>query len=121
LIARCKAKVAERPRRVATTEQLKNGVPLFLEQLTRTPQAEEDGEAWESLKISGASGGDTVSLSEIGVTAAATGIGRWIAKGSVEADDGVLTVRDVPGTGCVFTVGTRAIASDTCWPCCPTR
>lgn len=73
LIARCKAKVAERPRRAATTEQLKNGVPLFLEQLTRTLQAEEDGEAWESLKISGASGGDSASLSEMGVTAAAHG------------------------------------------------
>ena len=40
LIARCKAKVAERPRRAATTEQLHNGIPLFLEQLTRTLQAE---------------------------------------------------------------------------------
>jgi signal transduction histidine kinase len=73
LIARCKAKVAERPRRAATTEQLRNGIPLFIEQLTRTLQAEEDGEAWQSLKISGASGGDAASLSEIGVTAAAHG------------------------------------------------
>ena len=73
LIARCKAKVAERPRRAATTEQLHNGIPLFLEQLTRTLQAEEDGEAWQSLKISGASGGDAASLSEIGITATAHG------------------------------------------------
>lgn len=73
LIARCKAKVAERPRRAATPEQLKNGVPLFLDQLTRTLQAEEEGEAWESLKISGASGGDSAALSEMGVTAAAHG------------------------------------------------
>lgn len=73
LIARCKAKVAERPRRAATPEQLRNGIPLFLEQLTRTLQAEEDGEAWESLKISGASGGDAASLSQIGVTATAHG------------------------------------------------
>ena len=42
LIERCKAKVAERPRRAATSEQLKNGVPLFLGQLIRTLQAEED-------------------------------------------------------------------------------
>ena len=73
LIARCKAKVAERPRRAATPEQLKNGVPLFLYQLTKTLQAEEDGEAWESLRISGASGGDTDSLSVMGVTATAHG------------------------------------------------
>lgn len=73
LIARCMAKVAERPRRAATAEQLKNGIPLFLEQLIRTLHAEEDGEAWESLKISGASGGDVRSLSEIGVGATAHG------------------------------------------------
>ncbi len=31
-------------------------------------------------------------------------MGLSIAKASVEADDGVLTVRDLPGTGCVFTI-----------------
>ena len=73
LIARCKAKVAQRPRRAATEEQLKNGVPLFLEQLRRTLVAEEEGQAGESLEISGASGGDAQALSEMGVTAAAHG------------------------------------------------
>lgn len=73
LIARCKAKVAQRPRRAATEEQLKNGVPLFLEQLRRTLVAEEEGQAGESLSISGASGGDAQALSEMGVTAAAHG------------------------------------------------
>ena len=73
LIARCKAKVSRRPRRAATEGQLKNGVPLFLEQLRRTLVAEEDGQAGESLSISGASGGDAHSLSEMGVTAAAHG------------------------------------------------
>ena len=73
LIARCKEKVAERPSRAATPDQLRNGVPLFLQQLILTLRAEEDGEAWESLRISGASGGDAGSLSEMGVTAAAHG------------------------------------------------
>jgi len=73
LIARCKAKVAQRPYRQATEEQLKNGVPLFLEQLRRTLQAEEADEDAESLKISGGSGGDSLSLSEVGVSAAAHG------------------------------------------------
>lgn len=73
LIARCKAKVAQRPKRAATEEQLKNGVPLFLEQLRRTLVAEEGGEAAESLKISGGAGGHAQSLSEMGVTAAAHG------------------------------------------------
>ena len=73
LIARCKAKVAQRPYRAATTEQLANGVPLFLDQLTKTLQAEEDGEVGESLRISGAAGGDTAQLSEMGIGAAAHG------------------------------------------------
>ncbi len=73
LIARCKAKVAERPRRAATTEQLANGVPLFLTQLTRTLQAEDEGEDAQSVLISGPSGGDVTRLSEMGVTATAHG------------------------------------------------
>ncbi len=73
LVARCKAKVAERPTRAATPKQLRNGIPLFLGQLIRTLQAEEDGEAWESLKISGASSGDVASLSQMGVAATAHG------------------------------------------------
>lgn len=32
------------------------------------------------------------------------GLGLSIARRAVEADGGSLTVRDVPGTGCVFTV-----------------
>jgi hypothetical protein len=51
LIARCKLKVAQRPKRGATHLQLANGIPLFLEQLTRTLAAEEadEGEGdWDS-------------------------------------------------------------------------
>jgi len=32
------------------------------------------------------------------------GLGLSIARQSIEADFGALTVRDVPGTGCVFTI-----------------
>jgi signal transduction histidine kinase len=73
LINRCKAKVALRSQHTASAEQLSKGVPLFLEQLIRTLRAEDDGEDDESLRISGASGGDTLALSEIGVSAAAHG------------------------------------------------
>jgi signal transduction histidine kinase len=73
LIERCKTKVSRRPRRHATEDQLKNGVPLFLEQLTRTLAAEQRDERSESLRISGASGGDVLAMSEIGVGAAAHG------------------------------------------------
>jgi signal transduction histidine kinase len=73
LIARCKAKVAVRPQRQATAEQLANGVPMFLDQLTRTLAAEEAGESEKSLAISGASGGDGLALSQIGVSATSHG------------------------------------------------
>lgn len=73
LIQRCKAKVAQRPRRAATQQQLSNGVPIFLEQLQRTLEAEEGDDQGASLQISGASGGDSAALSEMGVSAAAHG------------------------------------------------
>ncbi|MCE9657254.1 MAG: HAMP domain-containing histidine kinase [Burkholderiales bacterium] len=73
LIARCKLKVAQRPKRGATTQQLSNGIPLFLDQLTRTLAAEEADETAESLRISGPSGGDSLALSEMGVTDTAHG------------------------------------------------
>ncbi|MGJ7510289.1 sensor histidine kinase [Variovorax sp. GT1P44] len=73
LIARCKAKVAQRPRRAATEVQLANGIPLFLDQLMRTLQAQDNGELDESFRISGAAGGDAAALSEMGLSAAAHG------------------------------------------------
>lgn len=73
LIDRCKAKVAERPYRAATPQQLANGIPMFLEQLTRTLQAEEEGDDAEGVRISGPAGGDVTALSQIGVTATAHG------------------------------------------------
>ena len=73
LLARCKAKVANRPQRAATEAQLRNGIPLFLDQLQRTLEAEEADDHAQSLEISGASGGLASSLSEIGVSATAHG------------------------------------------------
>jgi hypothetical protein len=73
LIARCKYKVAQRSRRAATMQQLEHGIPLFIDQLTRTLEAEELGQDAESIRISGAAGGDAHALSEIGVSAAAHG------------------------------------------------
>lgn len=74
LIKRCAEKVAKRPARNATTEQLRNGIPMFLDQLTRTLEAEQDDGAAAGRKISGASGGDGAALSEMGVSAAAHGM-----------------------------------------------
>jgi len=73
LIARCIEKVAKRPKRAATPQQLKNGIPMFIDQLTRTLAAEQNNEDGISLQISGPSGGDISKLSEMGLTAAAHG------------------------------------------------
>ncbi|KWT78955.1 MULTISPECIES: sensor histidine kinase [unclassified Variovorax] len=73
LIERCKAKVAQRPRRAATAAQLANGVPMFLDQLMRALEAQENGEFDESFRISGATGGHAGDLSEMGRSAAAHG------------------------------------------------
>jgi signal transduction histidine kinase len=73
LVTRCKAKVALRARRHATDEQLKNGIPLVIDQLTRTLVAEQSNEDALDLQISRASGGDALARSEVGVAAAAHG------------------------------------------------
>ena len=73
LVSRCKSKVALRPRRAATEHQLANGIPLFLEQLIRTLAAEEEDKPADSIRISGPSGGDSLTLSEMGVSATAHG------------------------------------------------
>lgn len=73
LIARCKAKVARRPRRAATAQQLAHGIPLFLEQLTSTLEAEHQGDVAEGERISGPAGGDVTALSLIGSSATAHG------------------------------------------------
>jgi signal transduction histidine kinase len=39
------------------------------------------------------------------------GLGLSIARRSVEANDGTLSVRDIPGTGCVFTIDLPRYAS----------
>ena len=73
LIRRCAAKVAMRPLRQPTELQLANGIPLFLAQLQRTLEAEELDHKVESLRISGASGGGTATVSEMGVSATVHG------------------------------------------------
>ena len=65
LIARCIEKVAKRPKRAATTEQLKNGIPMFIDQLTRTLKAEQRNEDATSLQISGPAGGDASNTNPV--------------------------------------------------------
>jgi signal transduction histidine kinase len=72
LIERCRVKVAQRPSRGATSQQLRSGVPLFLDQLIQTLRLEQTAEPLDSRKISGPAGGET-SFSEMGVSAAQHG------------------------------------------------
>lgn len=69
LIARCAAKVAKRPTRNASQKQLETGIPIFLEQLIQTLDAESDGDASEGVRISGPAGGEHTTVSEIRFTA----------------------------------------------------
>lgn len=73
LIARCIEKVAQRPKRAATKQQLDNGIPMFIDQLIRTLEAEQSGEVGAGSVISGPSGGHESRLSEMGISAAAHG------------------------------------------------
>jgi signal transduction histidine kinase len=72
LTARCRAKVALRPGRSASTEQLENGVPMFLEQLIRTLLIEQSSTPSNSVAVSGPAGG-VPATSEMGSTAARHG------------------------------------------------
>ena len=43
-------------------------------------------------------------FTQMGADTSGLGLGLSISRRSVEANHGVLSVRDVPGTGCVFTI-----------------
>lgn len=66
LVARCRAKAAQRSTRGVPVEKLEHGVSVFLEQITRTLEIEQGPEPTRSRRISGQSGGGKPTLSEIG-------------------------------------------------------
>lgn len=71
---RCREKVAARPHRLPPNkQQMEQGIPLFLDQLIRTLQAEHKGKMAEALALSGPSSGDRGNHAELGVTAAIHG------------------------------------------------
>ncbi|NIA00404.1 sensor histidine kinase [Massilia sp. CCM 8734] len=72
LTKRCQAKVGERAGRSATELQLKDGIPLFLDQLIRTLEIEQTSTPFDSRRISGPAGGGT-ALYEVSVSAAQHG------------------------------------------------
>ncbi len=73
LIARCTSKAAARAPAAAGALPVATGVPVFLEQLQRTFEAEARALSADSLRIPGASGGDGDTPSEMGTAAATHG------------------------------------------------
>src|SRR5688500_19472932 len=73
LIARCRAKVAQRAPPGMPEKELEHGITVFLEQLIKTLQVEQTSQPMLSRKVSGPSGGGKPALSEIGETAAQHG------------------------------------------------
>ena len=70
---RCRDKVAARPDRLPNKRQLDQGIPMFLDQLIRTLQAESEGNAGEGLAVSGPPSGDPFNHAELGASAAIHG------------------------------------------------
>ena len=71
LAQRCRVKVGQRVGRSATETQLRDGIPLFLDQLIRTLEIEQTSHPLDSRRISGPAGGGTGS--EVSVSAAQHG------------------------------------------------
>lgn len=72
VILRCRDKVAKRPTRNASVQQLENGVPVFLEQLIDTLRIEQSDHPTDSMVVSGPAIGSP-ARSEIGQAAAKHG------------------------------------------------
>jgi signal transduction histidine kinase len=69
LITRCRDKVAQRPHRQASADQLRAGVPMFLDQLIRTLRAEQSDDPEKNQKFSGPERASASARPEIGVSA----------------------------------------------------
>ena len=72
LAHRCRLKVGARDGRSASDSQLKDGIPLFLDQLIRTLQIEQTETPSDSRRVSGPAGG-SAALSEVSTSAAQHG------------------------------------------------
>jgi signal transduction histidine kinase len=73
LIARCRAKVAQRAPAGTHGQELEHGVTIFLDQLIKTLEVERASDSIRSRKVSGRAGGGKPALSEIGESAALHG------------------------------------------------
>lgn len=65
LIERCRIKVSQRSAPKVTQMELEHGIPMFLDQLTKTLRVEQTAEPMKSRKVSGPSGGGEPTLSRL--------------------------------------------------------
>lgn len=86
-------KVAERPAPAATKKELQHGVPVFLDQLIKTLQVEQGALPMSSRRVSGPSGGEHASSSEMGESAAQHG--RDLLQGGFTVDQVVHAYGDL--------------------------
>jgi signal transduction histidine kinase len=93
LIERCRAKVAERTAPKTTEDQLKYGIPIFLDQLIKTLKVEQTTQPMRSRTVSGPSGGGKPTTSEIGESA--TQHGRELMQQGFTVDQVVHDYGDV--------------------------
>jgi signal transduction histidine kinase len=85
LIARCRAKVAQRAPPGLPEKELAHGVSVFLDQLIKTLLVEKTATPMRSRKVSGPSGGGKPNLSEIGESA--TQHGRELQRHGFTAEE----------------------------------
>ena len=69
LIQRCRSRVLQRRAPAPSEHEMEHGIPLFLEQLTRTLQAEEANAPTRAREIAGPAGGRGSEDTEVGLTA----------------------------------------------------
>jgi signal transduction histidine kinase len=84
LIERCRVRAAQRPVRGATPQQLKNGVPMFLDQIVTLLDAQQTAESMGRQEISRSAGGESSSSSPIGKSAARHGQALFALGYSIE-------------------------------------
>ena len=70
---RCRDKVISRPDRAPNPQQMQQGIPMFLDQLIRTLQAESRGDMSGGQAVSGPPAGDPERKAELGASAAIHG------------------------------------------------
>jgi hypothetical protein len=130
ILARTRAKVAARPTPRATQIELEDGIPLFLDQLIEilrsasgpgNPGVAPDvldrgsrarrGRRRVRRPPAGQGGRVVPALEQRGRDRTGLGLGLSIARKTIEVNGGLLSVGDIPGIGCVFSIDLPRMAA----------